>query len=93
MVRTMCNVYRFIAVVQRRSIFGNRRTLYIWEMQDTELAIMKLVQTKYYRDEIYVLRQGESIPRSSKLRSCNIMLDHQGVLCVDGRLTRSEQLT
>ena len=60
--------------------------LSVAEVQEAEVEVIKFVQRQFYASEIKQIELGQALSKSSSLRDLDPFLDHQGVLCVGGRL-------
>lgn len=59
------------------------------ELQHAKHALIKIVQLKYFKDEIYNLRKNKCVSNISKLKCLNPFLDELGIIRVGGRLSNS----
>ena len=61
-------------------------------LQETEKCIVKLVQLKYFNEELKQLKMKnkENVNISSKINSLNPYLDENGIMRVGGRLEKSD---
>ena len=103
MRRTLAYVKKFICrlreKIKRRNSSNNTDQEYscvlnVVDIQDAEIIIIKLHQRRYFKDEISILirmRNGEevSIQSSSKISNLDSFIDENEVLCVGGRIKRS----
>lgn len=58
----------------------------VGEMKVAEVEIVKFLQKSEFVEDIYNLKKGNSVKRSSKLSSLEPFLNADGVMCVGGRL-------
>lgn len=67
-VRVLAYVYRFIRNCRRVSVEREGGGLSIQEISRAEAGLIKLVQEVEFREEMKALRDGKSVPTSSRLR-------------------------
>jgi hypothetical protein len=61
-------------------------SLSVPEIKEAELEIVKLLQSKYFSEEIEILRGGKTLKKSGKLYRLEPLLDNRGILRIGGRL-------
>jgi hypothetical protein len=85
LVRTIARIKNW---ARRRS--GNKITHDLLDdpqlLRESELAIIACVQKDCYKEELNCLKESDSLPRNSTIRSLSPVLDNNGVLRVGGRL-------
>lgn len=60
------------------------------EVHTSHLVLLKLIQGDTFRAEINSLSNNQSVGKKSKLHSLNPILDHNGIIRVNGRLRNSK---
>ena len=70
---------------------NNSNLLDVALTQEAEKFIVKMVQLKYFNDELKQLKmKNENVKISSKISSLNSYLDENGIIRVGGRVEKSE---
>ncbi|XP_055622908.1 uncharacterized protein LOC129766407 [Toxorhynchites rutilus septentrionalis] len=104
LVRAIAYVYRFIDNC-RRKIENYSTELSGWlnqnELQKAEWTIFKLIQHEAYGDEIVTFNRNQHLPvdqrlkleKTSKIVKLTTVLDDQGVLRMDSRITNAQQFS
>nr|XP_022300829.1 uncharacterized protein LOC111109032 [Crassostrea virginica] len=60
------------------------------EYRKAEMLIIQHVQSEVYQQEIPAVKCGKPLPKSSSILRLNPVLDEEGIICVGGRLQRSD---
>ncbi|KAB0798916.1 hypothetical protein PPYR_06796 [Photinus pyralis] len=85
MQRCIAYMMRFVTNTRKDSlkVYGALSTQ---EISRSRICIFRIVQMKYFSEEITCLKENKSLPKNSVLLSLNPFLDTNGLLRVGGRL-------
>ncbi|XP_055618971.1 uncharacterized protein LOC129764162 [Toxorhynchites rutilus septentrionalis] len=101
LLRTTAYVIRFVDRLKRQeSGRKNGTNLTQEELHAAEVLLWKLAQSEAYRDEVVIFAKNKTLPeverleldKSSSLWRLTPMMDEQGVLRVDGRITKAKNV-
>ncbi|XP_046592768.1 uncharacterized protein LOC107217180 [Neodiprion lecontei] len=81
-VLAYCIRFRFNALGPKQS-----GSLTVEELEHAEKAIVKMTQRESFFPEYNALKQGEQVPKGSKLAALSPFLDKEGIIRVRGRLS------
>ncbi|XP_055632837.1 uncharacterized protein LOC129773265 [Toxorhynchites rutilus septentrionalis] len=104
LVRAIAYVYRFIDNCRRKiENYSTERSGWLNhnELQKAEWTIFKLIQHEAYGDEIVTFNRNQHLPvdqrlkleKTSKIVKLTPVLDDQGVLRMDSRITNAQQFS
>lgn len=83
-VLAYCLRFRFNALGPKQT-----GSLTVEEHERAEKAIVKMTQRESFLPEYKALKQGEEVPKGSKLTALSPFLDKEGIIRVGGRLSRA----
>ena len=92
LTRLFATVNRFIENCRLPLTLRKKGTLRPDEIVTSEMQLIRLAQQEEFQEEIRALKSGRELPGKSKLLSLKPMLDEEGMLRCDGRLTNADCL-
>ena len=92
LTRLTATVYRFIENCRSPLTLRKKGTLRPEEIATSEMQLIRLAQQEEFQEEIHALKSGRELPGKSKLLPLKPMLDEEGMLRCDGRLTNADCL-
>ncbi|XP_075167660.1 uncharacterized protein LOC142239773 [Haematobia irritans] len=88
-LRVMAYVYRFIAMLRKRSSWTVELQVSVSELHNVKKKLTIVTQKAYFPEEYFNLFNGHPLRKTSSLLSLNPFLDEDGLMRVGGRLSNA----
>ncbi|GFW27630.1 integrase catalytic domain-containing protein [Trichonephila clavipes] len=89
LIRIFSFIFRFINNIKAKESCNKEKYLTTDEIKSTEF-LAKIAQLSEFKAEIYALKKGKGVSKTSKLRALDPFLDENSLLRVRGRLSNTD---